>query len=293
MKILILGITGMLGHILFEQFMKDDVIDVYGTARSTEPLQGWVRDEGRHRVIPDIDADRPGGIESTVTSVEPDMVINCIGIIKQLPIANDPIPSISINSLLPHRIARVCKSVRSRMIHISTDCVFDGKRGGYSDEEPFSAEDLYGRTKSLGEVGYEDHCITIRTSIIGHELKTGYGLVDWFLGQSGKVRGFTNAVYTGFPTIEMVRIIRDFIIPDYSISGIYNVSSEPISKYELLTIVADEYGKDIEIESYDDFKIDRSLNSERFRSRTGYKPPDWRHMIRKMHEHYVASECYR
>jgi len=283
----------MLGHVLFEQFMKDGTIDVYGTARSMEPLQGWVRDETRRRVIPDVDADKPGSIESTVASVKPDMVVNCIGIIKQLPIANDPIPSISINSLLPHRIAQICKSVGSRMIHISTDCVFDGKRGGYTDEEPSSADDYYGRTKSLGEVGYEDHCFTIRTSIIGHELKTRLGLVDWFLGQSGKIRGFTNAIYTGFPTLEMVCIIRDFIIPDNSISGIYNVSSEPISKYELLTIVANEYGKDIEIEPYDDFKIDRSLNSERFRSRTGYKPPDWRQMIRKMHEHYVASECYR
>lgn len=293
LKILILGVTGMLGHILFEQFMKSDKIDVYGTTRSKEHLETWRPDTIHNRLILNVDADHYSSIEEAVASVNPDIVINCIGIIKQLPVANDPVVSISINSLLPHRISLTCKSVGSRMIHISTDCVFDGRKGWYAEDDYSDADDLYGRTKYLGEVGGESHCITIRTSIIGHELKNRLGLIDWFLAQTGKVRGFRNAIYTGFPTVEMVRIIRDFIIPDVSISGVINVSSEPISKYALLKIVAAEYNKDIEIEPYDDIRVDRSLDSRRFRKKTGYAPPDWYEMIREMHEHYVTSECYR
>lgn len=293
MKILILGVTGMLGHILFEQLMKDERLEVYATARSADYLYNWVPEPAREKLILDVDANNYETIVKVMETVRPQMVINCIGIIKHLPVANDPILGISINSLLPHKISLLCKSLRSRMIHISTDCIFDGKRGNYKEDESSNADDFYGRTKYLGEVGYEPHCVTIRTSIIGHELKNKYGLIDWFLAQKIKVRGFTNAIYTGFPTIEMVRIMRDFIIPNPLISGIYNVSSDPISKHELLKLVAGEYDNNIEIEPYDDFKINRSLNSDRFRGETGYKPPAWKDMIKQMHEHYAASVCYR
>jgi dTDP-4-dehydrorhamnose reductase len=207
-------------------------------------------------------------------------------LIKQLPIAEDPLPAITINSLLPHRIALACKADGIRMIHISTDCVFDGTKRNYTEKDPPDAKDLYGRSKFLGEVAYP-HCVTLRTSIIGHELKGKIGLIDWFLAQQGRVRGFKKAIYSGFPTVELARIICDYVIPNPQLNGVYHVSSVPVSKYELLTLVADRYGKKIIIEPFEDFVLDRSLDSSLFQKTTGYKPPSWNELVEAMYRHYV------
>ncbi len=177
------------------------------------------------------------------------------------------------------------------MIHISTDCVFDGKKGNYSDNDHANADDLYGRTKYLGEVTYP-HCVTLRTSIIGHELKGRYGLIDWFLSQEGHTRGYTRALYSGFPTIELARIISDYVLPNESLSGTYHVSSDTISKYELLKKVAQKYGKKIDIEPFSDFVLDRSLDSSLFMEKTGYIPPSWSDLIDEMHNDYLAHRSW-
>jgi dTDP-4-dehydrorhamnose reductase len=178
------------------------------------------------------------------------------------------------------------------MIHISTDCVFDGKKGGYTEKDSPNADDLYGQTKMLGEVCYP-HSVTLRSSIIGHELKARLGLVDWFLSQRVPVRGFTKAIYSGFTTIEMARIISDFVLPNPDLSGIYNVSSAPISKHDLLQLVAQRYAKNIKIEPYDGFVLDRSLDSAKFRALTGYVPPPWEKLVEDMHADYQAhAESY-
>lgn len=291
-KILILGVTGMLGHTLFTQFAQVPGYDVYGTARSEKGLSEWLSAGMFVKVRTGIDAADPETIAAVINELRPDIVINCIGVIKQLDSAKDPITTITINSLLPHQVARMCESAGSRMIHISTDCVFNGNKGNYTESDPSDAEDLYGRTKYLGEVDYP-HCLTMRTSIIGHELRTNYGLVDWFLSQEGKVRGFTNAIYTGFPTVEIARVLREYIIPNHEFKGLYQVSSEPITKYELLKIIARKYNKHIEIEPYDEFKVDRSLNSDRFRCVTGYAPPSWPELIDKMYEHFLSFTYYK
>jgi dTDP-4-dehydrorhamnose reductase len=174
------------------------------------------------------------------------------------------------------------------MIHISTDCVFDGKKGLYTENDMPAPEDLYGRTKLIGEVDYPG-CVTLRTSIIGHELKGRHGLIEWFLREKGKVRGYTNAIYTGFPTIEFTRIIHNYVMPQKTLSGLYHVSSEPISKFKLLQLVAEKYGKSIDIEPYNDFVVDRSLESARFRAMAGYSPPSWPDMIDAMFKDYAAN----
>jgi len=161
----------------------------------------------------------------------------------------------------------------------------------YTENDQSNAEDLYGRTKFLGEVAYP-HCLTLRTSIIGHELKGGYGLIEWFLTQNQKVRGFRKAIYSGFPTIEIARIIRDYVLPNPELKGIYQVSSEPVSKYDLLRLVAKQYGKDIEIEPYDDFVQDRSLDSTIFRETTGYQPSSWDELLERMHSDFLANHHY-
>ena len=149
------------------------------------------------------------------------------------------------------------------------------------------AEDIYGRTKYLGEVTYP-HCITLRTSFIGHELKGRYGLVEWLLAQNGKIRGFSKAIYSGLPTIEIARIINDYVLPNPNLSGVYHVSSEPISKFDLLKLIAAKYFKDIEIEPYECFVQDRSIDSAIFRSKTGYIPPSWPDLVDLMHKDYVS-----
>ena len=185
-----------------------------------------------------------------------------------------------LNTLLPHQIALICRVANIRMIHISTDCVFSGNKGNYTEQDQSDATDLYGRTKFLGEVRYPG-CTTLRTSIIGMELKNHLGLIDWFLSQKNTIKGYRNAIYTGFTTDELSRIIKDYVLPR-DMYGLYHVSSTPISKYELLERTKYAFNKDIVIYPEDDFKCDRSLNSTVFKELTGYIPPSWEDMISNM-----------
>lgn len=292
-KVLILGVTGMLGHTLYKMmFEKNKDFDVHGTTRNSYGLEKYFSEAECRSIQSGVDADNFDTLRNAITSVNPDIIINCIGIIKQLPIAHDPLTAITINAQLPHKIAHLAKKVGARLIHISTDCIFNGAKGNYTEEDSSNAEDLYGRTKFLGEVTYP-HCITLRTSIIGHELKTEFSLIDWFMSQEDEINGFTKAIYSGFPTYEMVNIITNYVIPNHKLSGLYHVSSEAISKYDLLTIMKDVYKKDIKINPYADFILDRSLNSDKFQKHTGYKAPSWQTMLSNMYNHVMSDDCYQ
>ena len=295
-KVLILGVTGMLGHAVFYTLSIKNDLDVFGTARSRKEcnllMQASGKDSLLERIQYDVDAENIEMFDRAISSIRPDIVINCIGLIKQAPAGKEPLPNITFNAQFPHKIAEICQTMKARMIHISTDCVFDGKKGNYVEEDLPTARDYYGLTKYLGEVNYP-HCITLRTSIIGHELKTHRALVDWFLGEKAtSVNGYTQAIYTGLPTVELADVIYEYVIPHPELSGLYHVSADPISKYELLKLIAGEYNKDIAISAYDDFKCDRSLNSWRFREKTGYRPPSWPELVSKMRRHYVESGLY-
>lgn len=290
-KILIFGVTGMLGHTLFKEMHKNEVFDVYGTTRNASGLNNFFLPDELCRIRDNVDADNFDTVIRAIASVQPDIIINCIGIIKQLPIAKDPLTAITVNAQLPHRMSLIARSANARMIHISTDCVFNGSKGNYTEEDSSDATDLYGRTKFLGEVDYP-HCVTLRTSIIGHELKTELSLIDWFLSQEEAIKGFTKAIYSGFPTIELVKIITNYVIPNKNLSGLYHVSSNPISKYDLLKIMKNVYKKEITIEAFDDFHMDRSMNSENFQNITGYTSPSWETMIQNMFNHFMYEECY-
>lgn len=288
-KILILGGTGMLGHLLLRYLSKYPEYDVYASARSLSSLPKHFPQNLLARFRTDsVDAHYFDSVIRALASIQPDIVINCIGIIKQLPGSSDPLTAITVNAQLPHRISLICRTAGARLIHISTDCVFNGKMGMYRESDQSNAEDIYGRTKYLGELSYK-HCVTLRTSIIGHELKGRFGLLEWFLAQHEKVNGFRKVIYSGFPTIEIARIIHDYILPNSGLSGIYHISSEPISKYDLLLSVAQQYGKKIVIEPDDDFVQDRSLDSTIFREATNYQPPSWAELIEMMHSDFIAN----
>ena len=279
-KILILGASGMLGSSMLRLFAESEFLEVTGSVRSSSAAR-LLPDQIQKLIVSGIDAEDMESIGKLVSKLRPDVVINCIGLIKQLPDVNDPLAVLPINSLFPHRLARFCSDLGVRVIHLSTDCLFTGKDGMYTEKDIADAQDLYGISKRLGEIDY-DNAITLRTSIIGHELNGNRSLIGWFLSQEGRVAGYRNAIFSGLPTVEMSRIIRDYVIPNPELRGVYHVSADPINKFDLLSLVAEVYGKDIEIESSDDFVIDRSLDSSRFRACTGYNPPSWPALILSM-----------
>ena len=280
MKILVLGVSGMLGNAVFRYCSEDSQHEVIGSARSDSVRRNFPEALGQ-RIVTGTDVDNQDSLALLFAKVKPDVVINCVGLIKQMADANDPLQAIPINSLLPHRLARLCDIAGARLIHVSTDCVFSGSKGNYLESDASDAKDLYGRSKFMGEVDYP-HCITLRKSIIGHELNSAKSLVGWFLAQQGSVKGYTKAIFSGLPTIELAHVIRDVVLPQPALRGLYHVAAEPINKFDLLTLVAQSYRKEIEIVADEQLVIDRSLNAQRFRAATGYVAPAWPELIQKM-----------
>ncbi|RQW28162.1 SDR family oxidoreductase [Rhodobacteraceae bacterium CH30] len=289
MRVLIIGASGMLGSTLFRTLSANENLNVFGTIRDSRVTR-YFSQKLRDSLIPNISVEGESGLLTAFSIVKPDIVLNCVGIIKQLPNSHDHLTSLAINASLPHRLAKYSKTVGARFIHFSTDCVFSGKTGMYHENDFPDAYDLYGRTKLLGEVDYEN-TLTLRTSIIGHELTSSKSLVDWFISQSIETKGYRKAIFSGLPTIEVARVINDFVIPNSDLKGLYHLSVNPINKYELLTLIAETYKKDIHIIPDDQVIIDRSLNSDRFRIATEFEPKSWSELIREMHDDYMSCQA--
>ncbi|MDY0744277.1 SDR family oxidoreductase [Paucibacter sp. R3-3] len=278
--VLVIGASGMLGNAVLRLFAESDGYRVSGSARSAALLRKLPVKLHSH-IVTGVDVDNADSLARLFAVTRPDVVVNCVGLIKQLAEADDPLAAIPINALLPHRLARLCEVAGARLVHMSTDCVFSGKAGNYRESATPDATDLYGRSKLMGEVDYP-HAVTLRTSIIGHELDSANGLVGWFLSQTGGVKGFTRAIFSGLPTVELARVIRDHVLPRPELRGLYHVSATPIDKHALLTLVAKAYDRDTPITPDDRLVIDRSLDSSRFREATGYQPPNWPELVRRM-----------
>ena len=283
MRILVLGITGMLGSAVFKSLCEAKQFQVWGSQRGNAP-HPKLANMLASGILTGLDVLDQDSLVNAFTKVKPDVVINCVGLIKQLDQANDPLVALPINAMLPHRLARLCSLAGARLVHISTDCVFNGRKGNYLESDPSDAEDLYGRSKYIGELHDLPHAITLRTSIIGHELGSNYALVDWFLSQEEGVKGFTKAIFSGLPTVELARVIKDFVVPHPQLNGLYHVAAKPIDKFRLLSLVAAHYGKSVDILPDDALVIDRSLDGSRFRESTGYVAPEWPELIRRMYE---------
>ena len=284
-KIVVLGATGMLGHKAC-QLLAARGHHVVGCLRDTVES---VRDRASVfegvELVGEVDVLRAGLLERVVEAQAPDFVLNAVGLVKQLDEASDPYLAVAINSLLPHRLARACDSVGVRLIHVSTDCVFNGRRGGYRETELTDAEDLYGRSKALGETSSDEQAaLTLRTSFIGRELRPpAHGLLEWFLGERGRsVRGFAEVVYSGLTSRELSRVVGLVVERDPGLSGVAHVAGDPITKYDLLELIRTEYDLDVEIERVEEPRLDRSLVMERFSKATGYRAPSWSEMVREM-----------
>lgn len=281
MNVLVIGASGMIGSTVLRVLSENANWLVYGTVRDAR-VKRFFSKAISSRILAGVDVEHTDSIIKALNQTRPDVVINCAGLTKHKPDADDPLVSIPINSLMPHRLARLCQLIGARLIHVSTDCVFSGKTGAYVETDTTDALDVYGKSKALGEVSYFNS-ITLRTSTIGHELDTKYGLLDWFLSQENSCNGYTRAIFSGLPTLIFAQVIRDVVIPHHELSGLYHVAAEPIAKYDLLQLISEVYHKNIVIIPDDKLEIDRSLDANRFRMATGYVAPDWHAMIDAMH----------
>lgn len=279
MKILILGGDGMLGHQLFSHLQPRH--EVRCTLRQDLSAYEEFGLFSSDNVYTGIDVRSLDRLVDVLADFRPEAVVNCVGIVKQRPTAKESIPSLEINALLPHKLTVLCQGIGARLVHLSTDCVFSGKKGNYQESDSSDAEDIYGKTKFLGEV-HDEHCLTLRTSIIGRELTRKKSLLEWFLAQKGTIKGYKNAIFSGFTTLEMSRIIETMLIDHPAASGVYHVSSEPINKYDLLLLFRDKLDHDLEILPDETFHCDRSLDSTRFREEFNFSPPSWEIMIEEL-----------
>lgn len=280
MKVLILGGTGMLGHKAWQVF-KDD-FDTYISIRGDFSSLEHSNLFSEKKTLCNVDALNFASVENAIAIAKPDAIINCIGIIKQSPAIEDTHSSTEINSIFPKKLSNLCAKISTRLICLSTDCVFSGERGNYSEKDPVDPVDFYGMSKALGEVSGKG-LLTIRTSVIGDELNSKLGLFEWFLDDSNKkVEGFSKAIYTGFTTLEFSKILAMIIDKHAALQGLYHISSAPISKYDLLRLINKIFELNIEIEKDESFVCDRSLNSSKFRKETNYLPPSWPQMIAEM-----------
>ena len=281
----------MLGHKLVQ--VLQNRFDVWTTLRSKFLLYEYLKLFNSKKTFDLTDVSNFGKFEEIIKKLKPDVVINAIGVIKQLPTSKDVITALTINSIFPQKLAQTAKRLKFRLITISTDCVFDGKKGNYKEEDISNAVDLYGKSKHLGEV-IEKNCLTLRTSIIGREIETSHSLIEWFISNcGGKVKGFKKAVYSGFPTIILADIIGNIIENFPDLQGLYHLSSEPINKFDLLNLINDAYQLEITIEADENFEIDRSLDSSKLRKEIGFKPQTWEDMIRIMAEDSTPYDFWR
>jgi len=285
-NVLILGIAGMLGNTVFRVLSKNKNLNVYGSIRDEKSLL-FFNNELQEKIIININVLDQNSIERAFEVVNPDVVINCVGVIKQLSESNEILKTVPINTLLPHQLAEICTRRKGRLIQISTDCVFSGSKGSYVESDFPDCYDIYGRTKLLGEIDNSEFVVTLRTSIIGHELNTNKSLVDWFLSQNNTVNGFTKAIYSGLPTVELANVIDKYVVPNSKLQGLYHVAGNSINKYDLLNLISKIYNKKILIEQSEKLVIDRSLVADKFNNETGYIPPDWQTLIELMNDDYM------
>jgi dTDP-4-dehydrorhamnose reductase len=281
-KVLVFGATGMLGHKLYQVLTKSfDVVGTIRTGYKTISRYGFMEPT---ILVPRFEATDFNAVRQVIDSIRPDVIVNCIGVINKLADKVGPEATTKLNAELPHEIYRLCRPKGIRLIHISTDCVFSGRKGNYTEEDPSDATDLYGQTKYLGEVKGEG-ALTLRTSIIGRELNSANGLLEWLISnKGGKVNGWANAIFSGFPTLHLSRIIADVIGNHPDLSGLYNASSEPMNKYTLLVLINKAFGLDIEITPLAEPREDRSLDSTKFKKATGFTPLPWQQMINELAE---------
>ena len=290
MKILILGCNGLLGNTLTKYFFQKSCYETFGFLRDATKLRFFNKEylENLFLINDVLDIEY---LKMKIKELKPDVIINCIGMTNKIKKQDIGFVEkyISVNSIFPHNLKELCFELGIRLIHFSTDCVFSGNKGFYNESEHPDPIDIYGRSKLLGELEFEN-TITIRKSAIGHELVSKNGLLEWFINQQEKVLGYKETIFSGLTVLELASIIDMYILPNQDLSGIFHISGQPISKYDLLKIIADVYQKQINIIPDHLIKVDRSLNAENFSKLTGYKTKSWKSLIKSMSEFNLLNQ---
>jgi dTDP-4-dehydrorhamnose reductase len=290
MRIIILGASGMLGHVLMRFFSQNN--DVIGTTREKIPYGIRKRLMPNSKVIDGISVNRFDRISSLVSEWKPDAVINCIGIVKQLEGCIGTDEFIEVNALFPHKVAKLCEADSIKLVHISTDCVFSGQRGNYIESDVADAMDIYGKTKYLGEIA-GNNIMTIRTSMVGREISSSHGIVEWLISnKGGRVKGFGHSYFSGFTTNELAKILNA-IIRRPEIGGLWHLSADPISKFDLLCLLNQKLKLDITIDLDETTKCDRTLNGTRFEEEFNYHPPKWCKMVSELADETQLYDAIR
>jgi len=294
-RVLVLGGSGMLGHKLLQVLAAR--FTVFATVQTESSRRACLRAVPAtppNQILSSVDATHFESVESVIEAVEPDVVVNCIGIVKQSEAIQSAVPGIILNALLPHQLARACAARGTRLIHFSTDCVFSGRGGAYTEGDVPDPVDFYGRSKLLGELD-QASCLTLRSSIVGWELAHQRSLLGWYSAQRGKrISGYRRAIFSGLTTTVMAQLVADLIAQHPSLCGLHHVASAPISKFDLLCGLRDELGwSDIVIDPDDHVVCDRSLSAHRFQACTGWSAPSWKTMIEGLARERPAYESSR
>ena len=288
MRLLILGSTGLVGNTLTKYFLNKEYLQTFASVRNYSKVKFFKKKYHENFVEINNILDYKE-TEKILENIKPDVLINCIGLTNKNLNSNQAEDFIVINSLLPHRLQKICSNFGSRLIQFSTDCIFSGSKGYYSENEIPDPPDLYGRSKLLGELDFEN-TLTIRKSVIGHELIYKNGLLEWFLSQNKFVEGYKNIIFSGITVLELAILIEKYILPRRDLKGILNISGNPISKYDLLKVIADIYNKKIDIIPNEKIKKDRSLDGSQFNKLTGYHCKPWPLLIKDMNEFELLSK---
>ena len=288
--ICLIGSTGMLGSMLLYQLSLLG-IKIIAISRSKFIRNNFHNHSKNIIFLEGIDVNNFDNIITVIKEYPISFIINCVGIIKQNKYSYDTKSMYLINSVFPNKLSIIADLLNIKLIHISTDCVFSGKKGNYKESDELDAQDIYGISKAIGEVNSRN-CLTLRTSIIGHELNGKKSLLEWFLSQNNSINGYKNAIFSGFTNLELSKIIIKVIRSFPDLEGLYNLSANPINKYDLLKLIAEEYELNTKIIPYDEFKIDRSLDSSKFINLTNIKIKQWKVMIKELHDFYQSTDLY-
>lgn len=280
MRVLITGADGMIGHAVWRYFDRLSDHETFASVRTDRHRAAFA--DSADRLIRAGDLDDADNVGKLFDTARPDMVINCAGLTKHADDGDDPLKVIRANCILPHQLAIASGTRNARMIHVSTDCVYLGTKGNYGEADAPDADDLYGRSKVLGEITDQPHVLTIRTSTIGYELASQRGLLEWFLAQSGRCRGFSRAIFSGVTSLALGRILDQHVLGAPELTGLLHIAGPAIDKYSLLGLFREHFGLSIEIDRDDVFTIDRSLDASRFAALTGYVAPSWDDMLSEL-----------
>jgi len=281
MRVIILGTSGLIGHKLLQELSTD--LEVFGTLHYSKKHYGDISLFSGPNIIENIDASNFELLKGVLLAINPDVILNCIGITKRKINTNNIIETLNINSVFPHKLADWAKINQKRVLHFSTDCVFDGRVGNYTEVSITTAEDIYGKSKALGEINY-NHCLTIRSSFIGQELFDKTELLDWFLTQNGKqIKGFKNTLYSGVSTIFMANVVKKIIMNFPNLSGLYQLAPDkPISKYDLLLIAKETFNIDVEIIPDYENVHRPTLDASKLKRKINLTVPSWETMMREL-----------